>query len=296
MMVLVSGGTGFVGSHIVPALVKAGHRVRCLARRPENAGELKTPGVEFAPGDVTRPESLESAMQGVEAVVHLVAVIRERRGASFQDINVEGTRNMARAARNAGVKRFVHLSALGANPDPKYRYTCSKWLGEEAVRASGLDFVILRPPVIFGRGTGFTTQLIRSLTMFPFIAPVPGSGRALFQPVWAGDVAACVVKALEGGRSGETLEIGGPEHLSYDQVVDAIIEALGKRRTKVHVPLPLIRVAVKVMERVILDPPATSVELAQLEVNKTTDVDSIKRLFGFEPLPLRRGLDYLKDT
>lgn len=293
-MILVTGGTGFVGSHLVPRLAKTKNKIRCLVRSQTKAETLKAYGVELVLGDVTRLQSLEEAMRGVETVIHLVAVIRESQGVTFNGINVRGTRNVVQAALGSGVKRFIHMSALGVSSNPKYRYTYSRWQGEEAVRSSNLDFTIFRPSVIFGQGAGFTAQIIRSLTMFPFMAPVAGSGRTRFQPIWVEDVAACMVQALKGGKSGQTCEIGGPEYLTYEQMLDTIMDTLGAKRIKVHLPLPLMRPAVVVMEKVMPNPPVTLVELAQLRVDNTTDLDSVERLFGFKPLLLSQGLDYLK--
>ena len=293
-MILVTGGTGFVGSHLVPRLVESGDRIRCLVRSPAKTETLQAYGVELVVGDVTRLQTLEQAMRGVETVIHLVAIIRESKGVTFDGINVQGTRNVVQAALRSGVKRFIHMSALGANPNHKYRYTYSKWQGEEAVRSSNLDFTIFRASVMFGLGSGFTAQLIHSLTMFPLLAPVPGSGKACFQPIWVGDVAACMVQALKGGKTGQTCEIGGPEHLTYEQMLDTVIYVLGLKRIKIHLPLPLMRPAVMAMEKVLHNPPVTLVELAQLEVNNTTDLNSVEHLFGFKPLPLSQGLEYIK--
>jgi NADH dehydrogenase len=293
-MILVTGGTGFVGSHLVPRLVETGEKIRCLVRSQTKAEALQAYGAEVVVGDVTRLQSLEEAMRGVETVIHLVAVIRESTGVTFNGTNVQGTRNVVQAASASGVKRFIHMSALGASSNPKYRYTYSKWQGEEAVRSSHLDFIIFRPSVIFGPGSGFTAQVMRSVTMFPFLAPIPGSGKACFQPIWIEDVAAGMVKALKSEKTGETYEIGGPEHLTYEQMLDTVMQALGIKRIKVHLPLPLMRPAVMAMEKVMRHPPVTLVELAQLEGNNTTDLSSVEHLFGFKPLALSQGLAYIK--
>ncbi|MFQ6121596.1 MAG: complex I NDUFA9 subunit family protein [Dehalococcoidales bacterium] len=293
-MILVTGGTGFVGSHLVPRLIETGDKIRCLVRNLAKAEALQKYGVELVLGDVTKPQTLEQAMLGVETIIHLVAIIRESREVTFDGINVRGTRNVVQAAVKSGAKRFIQISALGASPSPKYRYTYSKWQGEEVVRSSNLDFVIFRPSVIFGRGSGFTAQIIRSLTMFPFLAPVPGSGRTRFQPIWVEDVATCIVRAVRGRKTGQLYEIGGPEHLTYEEMLDTITRALGIKRMKLHLPLPLMRPAVMAMEKLMPNPPVTLGELALLEVDNITDLNSVERLFGFKPLALSQGLDYIK--
>ncbi|MCL6476894.1 MAG: NAD(P)H-binding protein [Peptococcaceae bacterium] len=178
-LVLVTGSTGFVGSHLADDLLGQGYRVRVLVR--EKTGPA---GAEAVKGDVTQPASLESACAGVGTVVHLVAVIREKGRATFQSVNYRGTVNMLQAAGKAGVKRFIYLSALGAVNNPAYKYAHSKWMAEEAVKSSSLKWTILRPSVIYGRGFGFFYRLVQSLRVSPpFMVPVPGRGEALFQPI-----------------------------------------------------------------------------------------------------------------
>lgn len=294
-MILVTGATGFVGGHLISRITETGDEIRCLVRSLAKAEALKAQGVEVVQGDVTVPSSLEQAVKGAEAVIHLVAVIREKKEITYDRINVQGTRNMVQAAAKSGVKRFIHMSGLGASPNPKYRFTYSKWQGEEAVRSSNLDFTILRPSVIFGEGCGLIDGLIQSLKLSPpFLAPIPGSGKARFQPIWVGDVATCTIQAIKSGRSGQTYEIGGPEHLTYEQMLDTIKHILRMKLIKVHIPLPLMRPAVMVMGKVLPNPPVTLTELKQLDLDNTTDLDSVERHFGFKPLALSHGLDYIK--
>ncbi len=295
-MIVVTGGTGFVGTHLTRRLLAEGEAVRVLARDAGRAQDLASRGAEVVVGDVTEPGSLTGAFAGVETVFHLVAIIRERGQATFQRVNVEGTRNVVRACRAAGVRRLLHLSALGVRDDPAYRYIYSKYLGERAVRESGLDWTIFRPSVIYGPGFGFFDRLLQSIRMAPPpIVPVPGSGRARFQPIWVGDVVECVVRALANpGSVGQTYELGGPEHLTYEEMLDLLMEVRGIRRIKVHVPLPLIRLAAPVMGLAMADPPVSPVELKQLDVDNVTDLDGVRRRFGFDPRPLREGLEYLR--
>ncbi len=147
---------------------------------------------------------------------------------------------------------------------------------------------------MFGIGCGFTKELIGSIKMFPFLAPIPGSGKTRFQPIWVEDMVSCILRALGGEKSGQTCALGGPEHLTYEQMLDAIMDTLGMKRIKFHLPLPLMRPAVMVMEKVLPNPPVTSGELRQLEVDNITDLDAVERQFGFKPLAFSQGLDYLK--
>ena len=296
-MILVTGASGFVGSHLVPKLVESGYKVRCLVRPWSWIGQLKKHMVELATGDVTDADSLKQAMKDVETVIHLVAIVRESRWATFSRINVQGTKNVVQAAAASGVKRFIHVGALGSSSEnPRYDYLYSKWQGEEVVRSSGLDFTILKPSAMFGKGAGFIDALVRSLKMFPLLAPIAGPGETRLQPIWVEDVVSCILKTLKGEKREENYEIGGPEHLAYEQILDAVIDALGTKRIKIHIPLPLMRPAVMAMGKVLSNPPVTLGELAQLQVDNITDLDSLERQFGFKPLKLSRGLDYLKPS
>jgi len=296
-MILVTGATGLAGRHIVPALLEAGYRVRCLARNTEKARSLLGEKPEYRPGDVTDPASLSSACRDTETVVHLVAVIREKGTVTFDRVNAQGARNVVEAAERAGCQRFVHLSALGAREDPAYRYAYSKWRGEEAVRRSGLAWTIFRPSVLYGSGFGFFDRMAQSLRAAPPpFAPVPAA-RTRFQPLAAADLARCVALALKDpGSVGHIYEIGGPEQLTYGQMLDAWLAAGGRRRIKLPVPLPLMRLAVPVMERLLADPPVTSVELKQMELDNLTDPNVVEKYFGFKPRPLGRGLRELLQT
>ena len=295
MNILVTGGTGFVGGHLVPRLLAAGHTVRVLARGVHRASLPAE--VALIHGDVASGEGLDAALRDIAAVVHLVAVIRERGAYTFQRVNHAGTANVVRAMQQLGVRRLVHMSALGAAPDPRLRYTYSKWQGEQEVRRSGLDFTILRPSLQFGRDGGFVDRLRQALAPIPLFAAVPGSGQTRFQPIWVEDVATCVLLALHRTDTfGQTYDIGGPEYLTYEQMLDLVLRALGLRRIKVHIPLGLMALAVAAMERLLPDPLVTSAELAQLELDNATDLDSVARSFGFPPARMAEKIGYRRET
>jgi len=295
-MILVTGGTGLVGKHLVRELVKKGNEVRCLVRSLEKAGQVLPPGVELVRGDITDNESVKRACRGVDRVFHLVAVIREKGESTFEHINVEGTLNLVIAAGQAGVKHFVHMSALGACDNPRYKYAYSKWRGEETVKQSGLAWTIVRSSVIYGEGFGFFDRLIQSikLTPRPFV-PVTGKGTSKFQPNAVVVVARCLVKIMENpSMKDRVVEIGGPEHLSYDEMLDLLLARLGEKRYKLHVPMALMRFVVPLMSRIMRDPPVTPVELKQMELDNITDSQVVEKMFGFKPKALRNGLSYIQ--
>lgn len=295
-MILVTGATGFVGGHLVRALHEQGLGVRCLVR-PGHPPAGFWRGVEVVPGDVCEPAKLAGACAGIASVIHLVAVIREKGRATFTEVNVRGTVNILEAAEKAGVQRFIYMSALGASADPAYRYAYSKWLAEEAVRKSSLQWTIFRPSLIYGEGFGFFDRLIQSLKMAPpLLAPLPGGGRTLFQPIAVEDLVRCVVHSLDDPSFyGVVCELGGPEHLSYAQMLEMVAAVLGTRRLMVPVPLTLLRLVVPLLGLFFKDPPVTPVELKQLDKNNITDLHSVEKMFGFKPRRLRDSLGYLKN-
>jgi uncharacterized protein YbjT (DUF2867 family) len=289
-MVLVTGSTGFVGRHIARELRASGMKVRCLARSSSDVAALSGLNVEVCYGDVTNQVSLEKVLENVETTVHLAAIIRETRQATFEGVNFLGTRNLTFAAKKAGVRRFVYMSNLGTSPDPRFPLLYSKWRGEEQVRNSGIGFTIFRPSVMFGRGDGFVTVLANVIKRLP-IAPVIGSGRTRFQPISVEDVATCVVKSLQNTRAvNQVIPLGGPEHLAYEDIVDLIIQTLKLRRLKVHIPIPLMRFIVLALEKFLSRPPVTSAQLAMLAVDNITSLDIVERVFGFNPVSLRQKI------
>lgn len=296
MKIFITGVTGFVGSHLAARLVQQGHAVRGLVRKASERGHLapQTP-VEFVVGDVTRPETLVEAMQGIDAVVHLVAIPYESHGATYEGINAQGTRNVVQAAQQAGVKRFLHQSALAADSHSQYAYLKSKGEGEDAVRASGLDWTIFRPSVLVGPEDEFANALARWLVITPLAFPLVGSGQARFQPLWIEDwVTAATAALTRADAIRHSYELGGPEILTYEEMVREILNSLRRRRFLLKVPVQLMRPVIKGMEIVLPKPPATTSLLDLLNVDNTTTPDSVKRNFGFEPRRFADVISYLR--
>ena len=295
-MLLVTGATGFLGRRVVQALQQAGHSpVRCLLHRSPSDGAASADGVESAHGSVQDPASLAEALDGVDAVVHLVGVIRERPpSTTFAGVNHGGTRNVVEAAKAAEVKHIVYVSALGARDDPGYAYAHSKWLGEQEIVNSGVPFTILRPSILFGEGDEFFNTLAALVKMLPLV-PVAGSGANRFQPIAADDVARCVATAvLQEGYYNRVVEIGGPRQYTYRELLGVVATVLGVRRLRVHAPIALMRAMAAVMERILPRPPVTREQLRYLDMDSVAEEDSVEREFAFAPQPLEEGLGYIR--
>ena len=275
---LVTGGTGFVGPHVVHALRARGTPVRALVRKPARATRLAAWGAELVTGDVTDPASLRAACEGVTTVVHLVAIIRGR-PADFESVMAEGTRNVVAAAQKAGVRRFVLASALGLDERSKdaVPYFAAKWQMERAVRESGLDHVIFRPSFVFGRDGGVLPTFIR-LARFAPVTPIIGSGSQRLQPIWIDDLAQYYVGAIdELAATNRTFELGGPEAVSWNEFWERLKRVLGVRRPSVHVPVGLMRRQATVTER-LPGAPVTRDQLTMLELgdNVVTDPSAVE--------------------
>lgn len=301
--ILVTGASGFVGSWFVPALVDAGHRVRALVRDDEAGRRVLVrlaPGqraqVTPVAGDVTDVMSLGPGMAGADLVIHLVAIPRDFSGGKdLERVNLGGTRNVIDAMKRAGVRRVIHQGALGVTQDPHLHYGRSKARAEAAVSTSGLDWTILKPSLLYGERDGFF-NVIATLVRPPLLAvPIPARQRSRFQPLWAGDLARIVVEVVGSSDAvGRVYELGGPEQLTYREMVQAVITAMGKRRVIVPVPLRLIKLVARTSEVVHLPFPVASDQLRQLALDNITAIDAVERFFGFRPRALGDGLDYLR--
>jgi uncharacterized protein YbjT (DUF2867 family) len=248
MKIFLSGGTGFVGGHVRQALVEKGHEIRLLVHK--RGGDFGA-GVEPVEGDITIPATFAEALRGCDAVINLVGIIREfpRRSITFEKLHPEATRNIIDAAKTAGVKRIIQMSALGTRPNATSRYHQSKYRAEEYVRASGLDWTIFRPSIIFGPEDAFVNKLAGLIKSFP-IVPVIGDGAYRLQPVSVNDVARCFAMALEMPETfGQIFEVCGPDRLTYNDLLDTIGNVLGKPRVaKLPNPLGIMKVIVPIFQ------------------------------------------------
>lgn len=291
--VAITGANGFVGRALIALLLEdtpVGN-IRAIVR---DAGRglraLPRPGLELREGDVTIPATLRGAFDGVDAVVHTVAIPTERH-ATFQLVNAEGTRNVVREAERAGVRRLVHVSAIGASSASPYPFLRSKGEGEAAVTGSSVPHVAVRPSILFGPGDDFFPRLRFSLR-FP-VVPLPGGGVARFQPLHVADLAEAIRAALRLPLTGE-FEVGGPEPVTYRQMLAETMRAYGIQRPTVPLPVSLMKPAAFAFERLMADPPVTVRQLDLLAVDNTPHPNAIDHVFGIRPRPfLGGGLSYL---
>lgn len=239
-LVTIFGGSGFVGRHTVSALARRGYRVRAGERRPDLAGHLQPMGVvgQIHPvqANVRFPASVQAAVEGAEAVINTVAILAPSGKQTFQAVHVEGSRTVAKAARAAGAKRFIHISAIGASRTSPSAYARTKAEGEDAVLQEFPDAIIIRPSIVFGPEDEFFNRFARLSLMSPFL-PLIGGGRTKFQPVYVGDLATAIANAVQGeGKPGTIYEVGGPEVFTFRRLLDLTQEYTGRKRA--YLPLP----------------------------------------------------------
>jgi uncharacterized protein YbjT (DUF2867 family) len=244
-VILLTGATGTVGSALLRRLTAEGRPVRALVRDQRRLGDQRV-RVQIALGDLSDPPSFRNALRGVDTVVHLAASIRDQPRGSIEELNAMATMRLVRAAERAGVERFVFFSALNARHHSRTRFFRAKALAEEAVEASSLDSTVFRPSIIYTPGDPWLTLLYR-LSRLPAM-PISGSGRAVYEPIWADDVADAVVHGLANGAA-SSYELAGPELLSYDDIVRIALRASHRRRRLLHVPLPVVRASLKALRR-----------------------------------------------
>jgi len=293
---LVTGGAGFIGSHLVDALVERGEEVVILddlsTGRRENLTTALEHGAELVEGDVTDPASLARAAAGCDAVVHLVSIIVGK-PADFERVMAQGTRDLLDAAREAGVRRFVLMSALGVSEETKdlTPYYHGKWEMELAVKESGLEHVIFRPSFVFGRDGGVLPLFVRQVRWSP-VTPVLGSGNRRLQPIWVEDVAAYFAAAIDlpETAANRTFDLVGPDRVTWNELYERIARTLGKRRRRAHVPISVARAGAAVAEH-LPRPLLTRDQLTMLEAgDNICDTGPALEAFGIDALSLDEQL------
>ena len=294
-MILVTGATGFIGSHLVSRLIEQGERPRCLVRdKQKGAHTLPIDHSEIVQGATTQSATLASAVHGIDTIVHaafLTADRKESAGNRYEETNVHGTANLIKAAQDAGVRRIIEIGGLGTRPDKPGSYMQGRYLAEEMLKKSGLDWTIIQPSVLFGKDAPFIkglTDLIQSSPVLPLI----GGGKVKFQPIYVEDVVTVITKVLADAEhtSGKTYTIGGPEYYSFKQIFDELQSAMHTHRPQVYAPTPLVGLGAATMEAVLPKLPLTRAAMTLFSFDNTTDLNAVERDFGFKPMSLH---DYL---
>ncbi len=289
-MIFIAGATGFVGGHLVDDLRSKGYRLKCLVRSERKGQQLAAKGIEVVRGDITDPRTMEGVLGPDDFVVHLVGIIEEKKGVTFQRVHVEGTANLVSEAARAGVRHFFYQSALAANRNSWSGYLETKAEAEEIVTKSGLNHTIFRPSLIIGPWDGFTKKMLDMLKLSPVI-PMPGEGRAKFQPIYISDWLRCIGAVIGNPQSYRGIfEIGGPEQLTYREIVETLAESAGMKKPVFKVPMGLMKLSALFLETLLSSPPVTSDQLRLLESDNICDPEAVEKHFGFKPIPLREAL------
>lgn len=296
MNILVTGGTGFIGQALVPKLVEAGHAVRLLIRPAQRTPQVpKGMAVQIAVSSVTDALGLRAALNGMDVVVHLASVERQGAYADLMRIDIEGTRLLAQIAKESGIKRLVYVSHLGADRFSAFPVSKAKGLAEEAIRRTGIQFTIFRSGIVFGEGDVLTSGIAQLLVAVPFFFFVPGDGKTLLQPIWVEDLATVMAWAIEDTQTvNQIYEVAGPEMLSFCEVVETVMDVMGRWKRFFYLPPPLLRGITVFLETSLARAPVSVFWLDYLAVNHTCSIDTLPRVFQLKPSRLSQRIDYLK--
>jgi uncharacterized protein YbjT (DUF2867 family) len=297
-MILVTGGTGFIGRALVRQLAEAGFPVRLLIRPTKKSPNLpKGVPVEVAVCNLVDERGLRSAMMGVDTVYHLAGVEWHGAHASLMDVDIQGTQMISRLAANVGVKRFFFLSHLGADRASAFPVLKAKAIAEENIRRSGVSHTIIRTALVYGLNDHFTSGLARLLNALPFFFFVPEDGSTLLQPIWIEDLVTCLIWAMDNDLTiNQTYSIGGPEYLSFNHIIQSVLETIGIKRKLVHVFPPYLRASTVLFESMFPGLPVSVYWLDYLAVNRTCSLDALPRVFNILPSRFDHRLDHLKET
>jgi uncharacterized protein YbjT (DUF2867 family) len=294
-MILLTGGTGFIGRVLTRQLVETGHDVRILLRPSPRTPRLPIGvPVEAAVTSLTDVQGLRAALRGVETIYHLAGGEGQGGRGNLQTLDINGTRALCEAAADARVGRFFYLSHLGADRAAGFPVLKAKGIAEEYIRKSGVPYTILRGSILYGPGDEFTSGLAMLLTVAPGFLPLPARGKTILQPLWVEDLVTCLIWSLDNPEMrNRTYDLGGSEYISLRQMIEMIMEATGQSRRLVNWPAQSIRALTIMMESIFPRFPASIFWLDYLAVNRTCPVDTIPRIFGLMPARFSSRLDYL---
>jgi uncharacterized protein YbjT (DUF2867 family) len=297
-MILLTGGTGFIGRVLTRQLVETGHQVRILLRPSPRTPRLPTGvPVEVAVTSMSDVQGLRAAMRGVDTIYHLAGGEGQGGRANLQSLDIDGTRALCLAAADGRVGRFFYLSHLGADRAAGFPVLKAKGIAEEFIRKSGVPYTILRASILFGPGDEFTTGLAMLLTAAPGFLPLPAKGETLLQPLWVEDLVTCLIWSLDNLETlNQTFEVGGSEYISLRSLTTTIMEVIRRQRWLVSWPMQSMRTLTIIMESIYPRFPASIFWLDYLAVNRTCPLDSIPRNFGLMPARFASRLDYLRNV
>lgn len=295
MMILVTGGTGFVGQVLIRHLVALGIQVRTLLRPSHQSPKLpRGVPVEAVICGLRDERGLRAAMKGVESIFHLASAERKANQADLTAVDIEGTRTIVSVAADMGIDHFLYLSHLGADRASAYSLLKTKAIAENAIVQSGLCFTIFRSAILFGPGDHFTTGLVRMLRQSPGFFLLPDGGKTKLQPLWVEDLVTCLTLALDDRKlHNQIITVGGPEFLSFREIIDTIKASTGIRRLDLSIPPAYLRILSVIFENSFKNSPLSFFWQDYLASDRTCDLDTIPRIFGLMPERFNRQLDYL---
>jgi uncharacterized protein YbjT (DUF2867 family) len=292
--ILITGGTGFIGRVVTRLLDTRGYSIRLLLRASPRVSTVIIPGADVVIASLSDEAGLRSALSGISTVIHLASAEGERRRRNLLDVDVEGTRMLAAQAKIAGVERMVYLSHLGADRASAYPFLQAKGIAESILRESGIPTLVLRSSVVYGVGDAFTNVIAMIAHTLPIVFPLPNFG-SLLQPLWVEDLAACMEYCIGEDRFfGETLSIGGPEYLTFQQILESVLDTLRLPRFPLRMWPPLLRIGAEMLDGMLPHSPLTPFWLDYLAVNRTCEAGNIPLHFGLRPARLSERIGYLR--
>lgn len=286
MKIGITGATGFVGSHLLKKIIEQNHDVKILVHEKRN-NSTRVQNVELCYGSVDDLKSLESFCDNLDVLYHLVGIIAETKTKTFDKTVAQGTKNIVKVAIEKNLKKIVYLSALGASEHALSKYHQTKFIAEQAVIGSQIEYVIFRPSILYGQGDGFISMLDKLIQYSPFV-PVIGSGKYRMQPLYIDDLVAMMTK-VEHVKN-EIIEVGGPEKLEYLQILDLLKKVLGKKRLNFFLPTMFMKFVASLLERIVKPAPITRDQLIMMELGSTCDTLKMHKLFSIDPVSLEDGL------